>query len=307
MIEKNGKMLYNRIRSRICGFNRGGKAITVNKLQDDIGRIITDFYHSVSDLNKSLYDPVLKDAGFKRGAGFYLYEGRKKSDFSVVIDGADEGLHKLALSVGVALKESGLRPDVIVPVPGEHELFCAPRPRFKRNNALLIRLVRGSTGLFCSGGTVICGAAETSFTFSSDAEAGLYATALSRLTDDFCGRNFVCRSLLAGKQITLTAMWFDDYDLEKFTMEAARLTADSTAFTETTLAYSPLEQDAGLLGKVFSEIRPDGPLEPCFEVRKYLALTEGARRLGATVKASDEAKAAEKIAQLLTALFTEES
>lgn len=48
----------------------------------------------------------------------------------MIIDGADEGLCKLALSAAVALKETGIKPDVIIPVPGEGELFCAARPSF---------------------------------------------------------------------------------------------------------------------------------------------------------------------------------
>lgn len=49
----------------------------------------------------------------------------------MIIDGADEGLCKLALSAAVALKETGIKPDVIIPVPGERELFCAARASFQ--------------------------------------------------------------------------------------------------------------------------------------------------------------------------------
>ncbi len=224
----------------------------------------------------------------------------------MIIDGADEGLCKLALSAAVALKETGIKPDVIIPVPGEGELFCAPELRFKRKNSLFVRLVRGKTGLFCSGGTVLSGATEIVFTFREEKEADSYGTVFQKLTGNLSKRNFVCKSVRSGREIKLTALWYDSPDLETLTMAAARLTADADTSVATTLAYSPFEQDVGLLSKVFGKIRPDGPLEPCFDVKRYIAVNENTRRLYAVVKVSDENKAAAEIAKLMTAVFTEE-
>ncbi len=269
------------------------------------------FYSAVKNIGRDYRLQVLENMGFTRSDG--RLEFLKRPGAPVLIFDGGEEYEAFACACAAAAVKSGVHVKAVAVVEGVLADMAGRKTRKSKKDKkvvkekVIINVVNdGRPVLRCSGGRVLSGAAVTVFDFPSEGEASQAADAFEKLCLEFDKNNFKCGASRQESSVALTASFFDEDELEVFTMAAARMSADMPCRAETTVCYFPPLQDSELMTALFSRIGADGPDRAEFGIKKYHEEFDDSRCLFATVSVADEAAAADKIAEIINDLFTED-
>lgn len=273
---------------------------------------ISLFYSAVNNISRDYRLQVLENMGFVRGDGRIERISGRPGAPVLIFDGGEE-CEAFACACAAAAVKSCADVKAVAVVEGVCAGTDERKARRRKKNkkaaetALIVKLVNdGTPALRCSGGRALSGAAVTVFNFPSANEALQASDAFEELCRKFNKNNFKCGVFRQESSVSLSAAFFDEDELEYFTMAAARLSADMPCRAETTVCYFPPLQDAELMKELFVRVGVDGSDRAEFGIKKYHDEFEAARCLFATVSVSDETSASDKIAGIINDLLTEE-
>ena len=202
-----------------------------------------------------MYQPLLVKHGLKESEGYYL-KRVKRAQLNAVFSGES----KLKVAVAVLLAQKNLPVNIYL-------LDETPAIEYPRLPTLVIETENGESEVCCSVGTPVSGAVSVSIAFSEGV-----------------GKDEVCKQILAlnesnlkvtvkeGNPLKATAFYFNENDLERFTMALARITANVECKVEADYAYAPLTQSNEMLTTLFSVLGKTKPMPTEFCLKPYHAI-----------------------------------
>ncbi len=227
-------------------------------MQKPNGEFITEFYGAVKDISEKSYEPLLvKHALKKTDFGYALT--KKKATASVVVCG--EG--KLKFPTAIVLANKTKKHDIYI--LGEKETVLPNLP------TLVIEFTKGN-GVYCSAGTKISGGVLVRVD-ASEGDNSAVADGIVALES-----NNLKVKVKEGNPLFIEAYYFEQTDLERFTMALARLTASKQYRVTVERAVEPIAGSNRLLASILPILgkKEEYPTEFCFKPYHEVAKNENA-------------------------------